>query len=145
MMLFQRRLFYELVRNAVTTTTVLILMLVLVAAGQIVHRIEGLDWGIFIRLLPLLAASHVDILIPVSVLVAVVLTYGRVAADNEVDTLRACGIHPIHLYTPGLVFGLMTTVLLIWGLDDGRPMADKAQRRLSNVKISRVLALEVQV
>jgi lipopolysaccharide export system permease protein len=130
-MLFQRRIFYELVRNAFTTTAVLVLMLVLVAAGQIVHRVEGLDWGIFMRLLPLLAASHIDILIPISVLVAVVLTYGRIAADNEVDTMRACGVHPIHLYIPGLVFGLATTVVLIWGMDDGRPAADKAQRRLS--------------
>src|SRR6185436_6600448 len=62
------------------------------------------------RALPIQAATQLDVILPIAVLVSVVLTYGRAAADNEVDTLRASGVHPLHVMTPGLLFGALASL-----------------------------------
>ena len=141
MMLFQRRLFFELMGNALTALLLLLAVLVFITAVQIVSSVDGLSLWTFVKTIPIFMGVTANIVVPVSVLVAVVLTYGRAAADNEVDTLRACGVHPFHLVTPGLVFGALMSALLLVALDDGQPHAERAKRRLTrNVDFSSVLA-----
>lgn len=129
MMLFQRRLFLELARNTVTTVLVLGAVLLLVVSVQIVHG-EGLSLSLFLRALPIQASAQLNVTLPIAVLVAVVLTYGRAAADNEIDTLRASGVHPVHLVVPGLVFGALCALVLLVTLDYAKPVARRAQLRL---------------
>src|SRR5262245_56055432 len=130
MMLFQRRLFAELLWNALTTLALLTVVLMLIICAQVVQR-EGLTLVMMVWAVPILAASQLDLTLPMSVLVAVVLTYGRAAADNEVDTLRASGVHPLHVALPGLVFGAMMTLVLLTGMDFAKPWAETAKRRIA--------------
>ena len=130
MMLFQRRLFAELLRNTVTTALLLLSVLMLVVSVQIVHSADGLSLGFFARALPLQAAGQLDVILPIAVLVSVVLTYGRAASDNEIDTLRASGVHPIHVLVPGLVFGAVCACVLLLALDFGKPLARRLQLQL---------------
>jgi lipopolysaccharide export system permease protein len=130
MMLFQRRLFMELARNTATTMLLLLAILVLVLCAAITHNTEGLTLLAFVRAVPTFAAPQVQLLLPLSVLVAVVLTYGRAAADNEVDTLRASGVHPLHVMTPGLLFGALASLALLACLDHFIPLAEVAKKRL---------------
>jgi len=130
MMLFQRRIFGELMRNTVTTLVLLTAVLVLILCAQIVHKLEGLSLTMFARTVPVFAATLMHVTLPLAVLVAVVITYGRAAADNEVDTLRASGVHPLHVMTPGLVFGALMTLLLLFATDHVVPYAEVAKRRL---------------
>ena len=129
-MLFQRRLFAELLRNTLTTALLLLSLLLLVASVQIVHSVDGLSPSTFVRALPIQAAAQLDVVLPIAVLVSVVLTYGRAAADNEIDTLRASGVHPFHVVVPGLVFGALCACVLLLGLDYGKPLARRLQVRL---------------
>ncbi len=131
MMLFQRRLFLELMGNAVTTVFLLMLILLLITSVQVVSSIDGISLAVFARTVPMFLGVTVNIVMPIAVLVAVVLTYGRAAADNEVDTLRASGVHPFHVLTPGLVFGALMSVLMLVAMDDGRPFAERAKRRIT--------------
>lgn len=130
MMLFQRRLFLELLRNTATTVLLLTSVLMLVAGVQVVHGAEGLSLYFLARALPIQAAAQLDVILPVAVLVSVVLTYGRSAADNEIDTLRASGVHPIHVIVPGLVFGALCACVLLLSLDYAKPQAKRLQLRL---------------
>jgi lipopolysaccharide export system permease protein len=130
MMLFQRRLLYELLRNTLTTLLLLTLVLILIMSAQVVQRTEGLTLELFARSLPIFAAAQLDLTLPIAVLVAVVLTYGRAAADNEIDTLRASGVHPLHVVTPGLLFGGLMGLLLLADMDYVRPWAERAKRRI---------------
>ena len=129
-MLFQRRLFLELLRNTLLTLAMLTSVLVLLVAASIVHRTEGLSLQGFIGALPIFAATQMQITLPMSVLVAVMLTYGRAAADGEVDTLRASGIHPWHLWVPGVAFGALMSLLLLLVMDYGKPWAEMAKKRI---------------
>jgi len=131
MMLFQRRMFLELMGNALTTLVLLLAVLMLVSSVQVLSSIEGLSLWTFVATLPIFMGVTANIVVPVSVLVAVVLTYGRAAADNEIDTLRASGVHPWHVALPGLLFGALMSALLLVALDDGQPHAERAKRRLT--------------
>jgi lipopolysaccharide export system permease protein len=130
MMLFQRRLLVELLWNALTTLLLITAVLVLILCAQLLHRSEGMTLLTFVKAVPALASVHLDLTLPLSVLVAVVITYGRAAADNEVDTLRASGVHPVHLVTPGLVFGAFASFVLLVGMDFVQPGASRSLRRL---------------
>jgi len=71
--------------------------------------------------------------LPLSVLVAVVLSYGRAAADNEIDALRCSGVHPLQIGLPGLIFGALSGVLLLLCMDFAKPWAQVAKRHVAEV------------
>lgn len=131
MMLFQRRVFVELLRNALLSGLGLLVVLLLATTVTVVNQSDVLSLPMFVKALPIFAATNLDMVIPVSVLVSVVITYGRVNADNEVDTLRACGVHPAEWMTPGVLFGTLMALVLLVVVDNAQPLAGRAQRRLS--------------
>lgn len=131
MMLFQRRVFVELLRNAIVTGVGLLVVLLLATTVTVVHQSDVLSLTMFVKALPIFAATNLDMVIPVSVLVSVVITYGRVNADNEVDTMRASGVHPAEWLTPGVLFGTFMALVLLLVVDNAQPLAGRAQRRLS--------------
>lgn len=130
MMLFQRHYFYELLRNLLSTVVLLSLVVMLVMSAMIINRVEGLTLGLFARSLPIFAANELWITLPLSVLVSVILTYGRAAADREIDGLRACGIRPVHLYTPALVFGALVSLAQSYAADHWMPLVERSQQRI---------------
>ncbi|GJM21798.1 MAG: LPS export ABC transporter permease LptG [Planctomycetota bacterium] len=141
MMLFQRKQFFELMGNALTTLSLLLVVLVLLASAKVMSKVDGLGLAEFFLAIPVFVMSSLDIVIPLSVLVAVVLTYGRAAADNEIDTLRSSGVHPGHLLTPGLVFGLLMAAVMAIGVDTWKPYAERASRRLTrSIDVGQMLA-----
>ncbi|MHC4844530.1 MAG: LptF/LptG family permease [Planctomycetota bacterium] len=131
MMLFQRRIFRELFWNTVTTWFLLTAVLVLILSSQAVVRTEGLTLMMFARSIPVFATTEMNLTLPISVLVAVILTYGRAAADNEIDTLRASGVHPLHVFMPGLVFGVFISAGMLVTLDYVRPLMERSKKRMA--------------
>lgn len=132
MMLYQRRLLLELMGNTAITTVLLLAVLMLVASVQVVSSFEGLGIADFLVSVPVFAATTLDLLLPLAVLVSVVMTYGRAASDNEVDTLRAGGVDVWFLLTPGVLFGLLMTAVMLLALDYGLPYAEQAKRRMQD-------------
>jgi len=130
MMLFQRHYLYELLRNLLSTVVLLSLVVMLVMSAMIINRVEGLTMGLFARSLPIFAANELWITLPLSVLVSVILTYGRAAADREIDGLRACGVRPVHLYTPALVFGALVSLGQSYAADHWMPLVERSQQRI---------------
>ncbi len=131
MMLFQRRVLIELIRNAMVAGVGLLVVLLLATTVTVVQKSDVLSLTMFAKALPIFAATHLDMVIPVSVLVSIVITYSRVNADNEVDTLRASGVHPAEWLTPGVIFGALMALVLLVIVDSAQPLAAREQRRLS--------------
>lgn len=141
MSLLQRRVFLELLGNCVISMVLLLAVLVLVASVEIVASVQGLTALHFLKTVPVFLAVSVDLVLPLSVLVAVVMTFGRLAADNEVDTLRASGISPWTLLVPGLVFGALSSLLLLQAMDYGKPWAEREKRRVvRDIPLAEVLS-----
>ncbi len=49
--------------------------------------------------------------LPVSILLATLLTYNRLSSDSELIAMRSCGISLLRLVTPALILGLLVTSL----------------------------------
>jgi len=52
--------------------------------------------------------------LPMSVMIAVLLTFMRMASDNEIIALKGGGVSVYRLLPPVLVFSIMGTVLTLW-------------------------------
>jgi len=85
-------------------------MLVLALPGVAVsatHRLAGVDAMSVLFFLPLLLAGLVPYILPIGFLLAVVVTYGRLAADREWTAIRMAGIHPIVAVRPALLVAVV--------------------------------------
>ncbi|MDD4817368.1 MAG: LptF/LptG family permease [Victivallaceae bacterium] len=64
--------------------------------------------------------------IPLSVLVAIMLVFGRLSADSEITAMRACGISILQLMSPIMIITvLLTCVCLYLQVEMGPPMLER--------------------
>jgi lipopolysaccharide export LptBFGC system permease protein LptF len=73
---------------------------------QAVNKLGAIDVTTVARYLPLVVAELVPYLLPMAFLLAVVATYGRLAAERELIAIQMAGFHPARLALPGLVVAL---------------------------------------
>ena len=112
-------------------TFVVITLIFLVGGSlKILHKSEFLTFWTFLRAIWFFVATNLDKTLPMTVLVAIVLTYGRAAAENEINTMRASGIHLYTACAPGVLFGLMGTALVLHVNDRVAPRMDFAKSDL---------------
>lgn len=64
---------------------------------------------IFLNLMWILALS-----IPMAVLVAILMSYGRMSADNEINAMRTSGISFLTIVRPSIIFGILVCAGLIY-------------------------------
>ncbi len=75
-------------------------------AIQAVNKLGAISAATVARYLPLVVAELVPYLLPLAFLLAVVATYGRLAAERELIAIQMAGIHPLRLLLPALVAAL---------------------------------------
>jgi lipopolysaccharide export LptBFGC system permease protein LptF len=75
-------------------------------AVRAVNKLGAIDLTTVAQYLPLVVAGLVPYLMPMAFLLAVVATYGRLAAERELIAIQMAGIHPARLVLPGLVVAL---------------------------------------
>ncbi|MBI5364273.1 MAG: LptF/LptG family permease [Planctomycetes bacterium] len=109
---------------AVVGLFVIALPVIAVAA---VAKLQGVNTLGVLRFLPLLIAGLIPYVLPLSFLLAVVSTYGRLAADNEWTAIRMAGWNPLRMVLPGLVLGLGLALGTDWMLEEFMPPIRRAQ------------------
>jgi lipopolysaccharide export LptBFGC system permease protein LptF len=97
------------------------------AAVSAVNRLAGVDASVLISFLPFLLANLLPYLLPLGFLLALVVTYGRLAADNEWTAIRMAGVHPVHLLLPALPLSLALGALSLWFCAEGQPIVRQLQ------------------
>lgn len=74
---------------------------------------KGVDLGsvalIFLYLIP----TFFTYTLPIATLVAILLSVGRLASDNEIMAIRSCGIHLFSLIAPLITVGLIFSLCLV--------------------------------
>lgn len=97
-------------------------------ADLVVNKGVGLSYvaRFFLYLIPFLLSYT----IPMALLTAVLLAFGRLAQDNELTALRASGISFWRLIVPCLFVGLLGSLLLVVLNDRILPEAHLASRRM---------------
>ena len=88
--------------------------------------LSDISWMI-INLMP----SFLVFTIPMAFLLAVLLAFGRLSADNEITVLKAGGISLVQLIPPVLLCGLLATLLTLAASTFGVPWGNSAFKRLS--------------
>ncbi len=72
---------------------------------------EGLSILIAIQVLCLKIPEFISYSLPISILLATLLTYGRLSSDSEIVALRSCGISVYRLATPAIILSLIISLL----------------------------------
>lgn len=80
--------------------------------------------------------------IPFGILVAVMLVFGRMSADNEITALRACGVSILQIIAPILLLTfLLTCVCVMLQVDIGPKYFGEARKLVTKVGIDQPLAI----
>jgi lipopolysaccharide export system permease protein len=98
--------------------------------GELVGK--GLPWSVIGEFFLLSIPFTVALTVPMSVLVAVLYAYSRLAAENEVTALKANGVSPWRLVTPSLAGGLVMSILLLAFNDQVLPRANHRLKTLQD-------------
>ena len=75
---------------------------------------KGLDFWTIIEYLFLNLAWIVALAVPMAVLLAVLMSFGRMSEDNEITALRSSGISFLTIIRPALLFGIIICIGLIY-------------------------------
>jgi lipopolysaccharide export system permease protein len=98
--------------------------------GELVGK--GLPWSVIGEFFLLSIPFTVALTVPMSVLVAVLYAFSRLAAENEVTALRASGVSPWRLVGPAIAGGVVMSVLLLAFNDQVLPRANHQLKSLQD-------------
>ncbi|MCL2260247.1 MAG: LptF/LptG family permease [Fibromonadales bacterium] len=74
---------------------------------------KGIPAQIVLEIFALNVVWMVGLAVPMSVLAATLMTFGRFSADREITAMQAAGISPLSLMRPVLIFSALIMTLLI--------------------------------
>jgi lipopolysaccharide export LptBFGC system permease protein LptF len=90
-------------------------------AVSAIHKLQGVQVQAILMYLPLLLAGLLPYLLPLSFLLGVVSTFGRLAQDNEWTAIRMTGRHPLKMLVPGALVGALLAAGTFWMLSEVLP------------------------
>jgi lipopolysaccharide export system permease protein len=103
-------------------TSLMILNFISRQFGELVGK--GLSASVIAEFFALSIPFTVALTLPMSVLVAVLYAFSRLAAENEVTALKASGVSPWRLVTPALAWGAVMSLFLLAFNDQVLPRAN---------------------
>jgi lipopolysaccharide export system permease protein len=112
----QRYVLREVVQTWLAVTGVLVAILVANQLSRVLGQAADNQYGrhVVIDLIALGAIMNLSVIVPVGLLLAVVLTLGRMYHDSEMAALQACGFAPVRLLVPLLCFAAVIATGLAW-------------------------------
>jgi lipopolysaccharide export system permease protein len=81
---------------------------------------------LFVYLLP----SILVLTIPIGVLFSILVAFGRLSSDMEIVAMKACGVSPLRLLWPVMIFGVGATAVTGYLMIDALPRANYAFKSL---------------
>jgi len=100
--------FYILRRLATSLLLIVLVVSTILFIAQTVRfldRMPDVGLGFIVTVLPMFLPVTLALTLPFAFLVSAVLTYGRMADDNEIIAMRMAGIHPWAVAAPGVFAG----------------------------------------
>lgn len=109
-------------------------------AVNAVHKLPAADGGLLMAYLPTVLQSLAPYVLPLCFLLAVVATYGRLAADREWTAIQMAGFHPLKLLLPGFILALVLSGVTWWLFAERVPQTKANQRVLIAQSLERTLS-----
>jgi lipopolysaccharide export system permease protein len=128
----QRYVLREVVQTWLAVTGVLVAILVSNQLSRVLGQAADNRYGrgVVFDLIALGAIMNLSVIVPVSLLLAVVLTLGRMYHDSEMAALQACGFGPVRLLAPLFCFAGVIALGLAWLVFFQVPRADSQAQLL---------------
>ena len=113
----------------------LLISTIILAAGNIIQTADmvinkGVDFLQVLKIFVFFLPYVLIFTIPISVLAAVLLGFGRLSSDNEVTTLRTSGVSIYELIFPVIICGLLISLFSVPLNDKILPESEFAARKL---------------
>jgi len=106
---------------------------------QAFHKLAGVGMSAILGFLPLVLVDLIPYLLPIGFLLAVVATFGRMAADNEWTAILMAGVHPLRMLLPAFVFALALSGVLLYLATEVSPRTKFRQRDYTKNSLVRLL------
>lgn len=123
----QRYVLREVMQAWLAVTGVLVAIMLANQLSRVLGLAADNQYGrqVVFDLITLGATMNLPIIVPVGLLLAVVLTLGRLYHDSEMGAMQACGYAPARLLAPLIPFALLIAAGLAWLSFVQVPRADK--------------------
>ena len=108
-----------------TITTIFVLFVIMAEASK-----KGLTPGDIIRLVPYTMPVSLPYTVPVALLFAVTVVYGRLAGDNEIVAVKACGLSALTVLKPSLFLGMVLGALLLFASYEVIPRSNSYAQKI---------------
>ena len=96
---------------------------------------KGLSFRLIMELVFFNLAWMLALAVPMSVLVAALMAFGRLSGDNEITILKSSGISIYKIIRPALLFSLAIMLLMVYFNDRILPDANhRARKMFSNIR-----------
>ena len=115
-MLVTRYLFKNLINATIFIALTLTLVIWLTQSLKLLELVANSNAppGMFIHLVALTLPKFLEIILPLSLVMAVVFTYNRLIMGNEIVVMRACGVDQYALARPAIGLAVATSLLLMF-------------------------------
>jgi len=91
---------------------------------------KGLEWQVVAELMVLSLPFIIALVIPMAVLVAVIMAFGRLSSDNEIVSLKAMGVSVHSLMKAPLVASVLLILASVWFNDRVLPESNHRYKNL---------------
>lgn len=91
---------------------------------------KGVPVHLVLLLLVYISPAILVLTIPIGFLLAILVAFGRLSADMEVVALKACGVSPLRLLRPVMIFGLGVAAVTGYLMVDSVPKTNYAFKSL---------------
>ena len=133
----QRYILLNVFKAFVPAFIALVLLMAVGVCLQLLH--EGLDVVRLASLVRLVFAYAVPMVLPSAFLTAIILTFGRLAADNELTAVRAAGIHMFRAIHPVLWAACLLAVVAAYFQFETVPRSQGEIRTLKYKALKQIL------
>ena len=120
----------------VACLSVLFILLIIVLSTELVHLLKWISQGVIpiSALLAYITNSLLEftvILIPLSMLMGILIAFGRLYRDSEMAAIMSAGIGPMQWYRPLMMIAIPSTVLVLVLMLFARPMITLQRAQIS--------------
>ena len=103
---------------------------------------QGIPLSVFLKFTLYILPIILTFTVPWAVMVAVMLVFGRLSADNEITAMRSCGVSILQITSPILIITVLLSAFCLYlQLELGPPLQGQARGMLKTAAINQPMSM----